>query len=262
MVNSLSFKDRTNLFWSNVAARMGLDRRVPVIVEDRDGLTFATIPGRQIAIPAARRWHRYKRGWSPRADRLLYQFGVGDVVTLTKGDVVIDIGANIGEFTLGAASMGAVVHAIEGDPFVFRCLEFNTRDQSNVHPHECVIWKESTRLTFYSEPTDADSSVFQPTTAVEAKAIEVSAVCLDSLAERAGLGEVAFLKCDAEGAEPEVIQGGRLLLSRTRAVAFDTGAERMGEETSDTCETLLRELGFRVWHERRPNRKITFGLRD
>lgn len=262
MVNTLTLKDRTGLFWSNVAARLGLDRRVPITIEEQDGLTFATIPGRRIAIPAARRWHRYKRGWTPRADRLLYQFGVGEVVKLSAGDVVIDIGANIGEFTLGAADKGAVVHAIEGDPFVFRCLAFNTQNQPNVHAHECVVWKEDTRLTFYSEPTDADSSVFRPTTGVAPQAIEVNAVSLDSLAERADLSEIAFLKCDAEGAEPEVIQGGRRLLSRTRAVAFDTGAERMGEETSDACEELLRDLGFRVHHERRPNRKITFGLRD
>lgn len=262
MPHDLSFKDRTNLFWSNVAARIGLDRRVPVTIEEQDGMTFATIPGRRIAIPAARRWHRYKRGWAPRADRLLYQFGVGEVLVLSKGDVVIDIGANIGEFTLGAAAIGAIVHAVEGDPLVYRCLEFNTRDQAGIYPHECVVWKEDTRLTFYSEPSDADSSVFQPSTDVAAKAIEVNAVSLDSLAARAGIGEVAFLKCDAEGAEPEVIQGGHALLSRTRAVAFDTGAERMGEETSDACEALLRDLGFRVHHQRRPNRKITFGLRD
>jgi FkbM family methyltransferase len=262
MANNLSFKDRTNLFWSNVAAHLGLDRRVPVRIEEQDGLTFATIPGRKIAIPAGRRWHRYKRGWTPRADRLLRQFGVGDVVELAEGDVVVDIGANIGEFTLGAADRGAIVHAIEGDPLVFRCLDFNTRGQARVQAHECVIWKEDTKLTFYSEPTDADSSVFKPTTDVAAKAIQVNALSLDSLAGRAGLTEVAFLKCDAEGAEPEVIEGGRSLLSRTRAVAFDTGAERMGEETSDTCEALLRDLGFRVHHERRPNRKITFGLRD
>jgi FkbM family methyltransferase len=262
MTNSLSFKDRTNLFWSNLAARLGLDRRVTVTIEEQDGLTFAAIPGRRIAIPAGRRWHRYKRGWAPRADRLLYQFGVGEVVRLGEDDVVIDIGANVGEFTLGAATTGATVHAIEGDPLAFRCLDFNTSGQANVHAHECVIWKEDTTLTFYSEPTDADSSVFKPVTDVAAKAIQVNALSLDSLAARAGLAEIAFLKCDAEGAEPEVIQGGRGLLARTRAVAFDTGAERMGEETSDACEALLRDLGFRVHHERRPNRKITFGLRD
>lgn len=262
MTDNFSLKDRTNLFWSNVAAQLGLDRRVPVKIEVRDGITFATIPDRTIAIPAARRWHRYKRGWAPRANRLLYQFGVGDLVKLATGDVVIDIGANIGEFSLGAAATGATVHAIEGDPFVFKCLSFNTQAQRGILTHECVVWKENTTLTFYSEPSDADSSVFKPVSGVEPKPLQVSAMALDSLAEKVGIGEVALLKCDAEGAEPEVIEGGRTLLARTRAVAFDTGAERMGEETSDACEALLRDLGFKVLHQLRQNRKITFGLRD
>jgi FkbM family methyltransferase len=261
MAINLTLKERTDLFWSNLAARVGLDSRVHISLVEKDGLTLATIPDRTIAIPAPRRWHRYKRGWAPRADRLLHQFGVGDFVKLSKGDVVIDIGANIGEFTLGTAALGATVHAIEGDPFVFRCLDFNTRGQPRIQAHECVVWKEDTRLTFYSEPSDADSSVFRPTTFAAAKAIEVNALSLDTLAARANLTQVAFLKCDAEGAEPEVIQGGRALLAQTRAVAFDTGAERMGEETSDACELLLRDLGFTVRHERRPNRKITFGFR-
>lgn len=261
MTIDLTFKDRVNLFASNLAGRLGIDRRVPITLTEENGLILAQMPGHEIAIPAARRWHRYKRGWAPRAGRLLYQFGIGEVVKIGPGDTVIDIGANVGEFSLGAAALGATVHAIEGDPLVFRCLSRNIRDQVGVFSHQNVVWKEDTRLTFYSEPTDADSSVFCPEAGVSSTAIEVDAVALDTLATRVGLGEISFLKCDAEGAEPEVIEGGRALLARTRAVAFDTGAERMGEETSDACEELLRELGFAVHHDRRPNRKITFGLR-
>jgi FkbM family methyltransferase len=262
MTSELSFRDRTNLFVSNIAGRLHLDSRVPVALSEEDGLTLVRIPNREIAIPAARRWHRYKRGWDRRTARLLFQFGVGDVVNLHPGDTVIDIGANIGEFTLGVAALGVNVHAIEGDPHVFRCLMRNCMQSPNVNCHQNVVWKEDTRLTFYSEPTDADSSVFKPDAGVASTALEVDARSLDSIAFASGIDQVAFLKCDAEGAEPEVIEGGRDLLSRTRAVAFDTGAERMGEETSEESEALLRELGFKVHHDRRPNRKITFGIRN
>lgn len=262
MTPQLSIRDRTNLFVSNLAGQLGLDKRVPIRLVEDDGLTLVRIPDREIAIPAARRWHRYKRGWEKRTARLLFQFGVGDVVRLSPGDTVIDIGANIGEFSLGVAALGMNVHAIEGDPLVFRCLSRNCRTASNVTCHQNVVWKEDTRLTFFSEPTDADSSVFKPDAGVASTALEVDARSLDSIALANGIDQVAFLKCDAEGAEPEVIEGGRALLARTRAVAFDTGAERMGEETSAECEVLLRELGFKVHHDRRPNRKITFGLRS
>ncbi|MBA3909303.1 MAG: hypothetical protein C0524_05315 [Rhodobacter sp.] len=193
--------------------------------------------------------------------RLTYQFGVNEFASINPGDVVIDLGANIGEFTTAVAGLGAIVHAIEGDPLVFRCLEFNTGNLENVTRHETVVWKEDTTLTFYSEPTDANSSIFLPMGDAPVRELRVRAVRLDTLADQFNIGEVAFLKCDAEGAEPEVIEGGHHLLSRTKAVAFDTGAERLGEETSSECEALLRALGFTVHHEVRKGRKITLGIR-
>ncbi len=42
------------------------------------------------------------------------------------GDIVVDIGAGIGEFTLWCAEAGARVVAFEPDPLAFACLERNT----------------------------------------------------------------------------------------------------------------------------------------
>lgn len=262
MTLDLSTKQRLDLITSNFAARMGLDRRVVVSLGERDGLYLVDFDGMTLALPTAKRWHRYKRGWRPRGDRMLFQFGVGEVAKISDGDTVIDIGANVGEFSIAVAKLGATVHAIEGDPLVFRCLEANMRAHPGVTTHEAVVWNEETDLTFYSEPTDANSSIFRPDEGVESTPLTVQATTLDALAERLNIGEVSLLKCDAEGAEPEVIKGGEKLLSRVRVCAFDTGDERMGEETSDDCEALLKDLGFRVFHDRRPNRKITFGVRE
>lgn len=262
MALDLPARQRIDLFFSNLAGRLGLDRRVVIDLVPHDGYYLARIPGHEIALPSAKRWRHYKRGWGPRQARLLHQFGVTEFAGLRAGDTVIDIGANLGDFSVAVAAMGVRVHAIEGDPLVFRCLTHNTARLPNVTRHESVIWKDDTVLTFFSEPTEANSSVFKPLGSAPTRAIEVRARRLDTLAAEAGIGEVALLKCDAEGAEPEVIEGARGLLARTRMVAFDTGAERMGEETSDDCEKLLRDLGFRVMHDRRPNRKITFGFRE
>ncbi|MYE03211.1 MAG: FkbM family methyltransferase [Alphaproteobacteria bacterium] len=52
------------------------------------------------------------------------------------------------------------------------------------------------------------------------------ATVLDRIAEEHGSDGLAFLKCDAEGAEPEVLEGRRELLRRTARIAI--GPERQG----------------------------------
>jgi hypothetical protein len=67
---------------------------------------------------------------------------------------------------------------------------------------------------------------------------------LDGLAATLGIGEVAFVKADAEGAEPEVLTGATETLGRTRYIAIDCGPERKGERTFDACSAILAGLGF------------------
>ncbi|MDE0409342.1 MAG: FkbM family methyltransferase [Alphaproteobacteria bacterium] len=86
------------------------------------------------------------------------------------------------------------------------------------------------------------------------------ATTLDRIAEEYGIDGLAFLKCDAEGAEPEALEGGQELLRRTARVAIDTGPERNGSRTSDACEALLRDAGF-VVHTRERGRILTYGSR-
>lgn len=263
MTHNLPRKSLIALRTNNLLASLGLDRRIPISLENEDEITFVILPERKFAIPSPIRWKMYKRGLQRRLDRLLFQFGVGDHVTVTQGDTVFDVGANVGEFSLAVAAMGASVVSVEGDPFVYRCLAANVGSNPNIRTVDKVLWKEDTELVYYSEPNNANSSVFEPPeTEYAAKELRLQATTLDKLASEMDVDEIDLFKCDAEGAEPEVIEGGRETLSRTRQVVLDTGAERMGEETSDDVQRLLEGVGFRVFHDTRPNRKMTFGVRD
>ncbi|MES2968021.1 MAG: FkbM family methyltransferase [Pseudomonadota bacterium] len=257
----LPLRRRLHLAAHNLGAQLGVKGLKTVCVR-RDGDHFIiTTEGHDVAVAAALRWMMYRRGWENRLHRLSWQFGVGDRVQVGAGATVIDIGANVGEFSLRQAANGARVFAVEGDPRVFACLSRNVAGHPGITPIPALLWKEETDLTFYSEPNKADSSVFRPDSAEAVQTITLPATTLDRLAEVHGIDRVDFLKCDAEGAEPEVIEGGRNLLMRTRQVAFDTGAERLGQETAADVERLLTGLGFTVTHETRRRRKITFGHR-
>ncbi len=263
MLDELTWKETFQLLGSNLAARLGLNNRQVVKLARSGPLVIARLADRDVAVPSERRWRHYRRGWAARLDRLArQQFGVGEVVFVKPGQTVFDIGANVGEFSAAMADLGARVYAVEGDPTVMKCLEHNMAKTTGVHLSQTVIWKTTGEVTFYSVPKDADSSTIAPLATEGFEAMTLPALSLDDLARSLGIESIDLIKCDAEGAEPEVIEGGQHILRHTRQVAFDTGAERQGQETSDTCETMLKALGFRVFHQTRRGRKITFGLRD
>ena len=71
-------------------------------------------------------------------DKLYFQEGV----SISPGDIVLDVGANIGLFTLFAAQQGAQVYAFEPVPPTFEVLQYNIhlhRLDSVAHPRNIGI---------------------------------------------------------------------------------------------------------------------------
>lgn len=256
----LSFRHSLQLLVHNLVARTGIDGLRPVRLR-RSGETFVLeTTGHSMRVPAALIWRSYRRGWPRRQQRLAAEFGLGDPLAVAKGETVIDIGANVGDFAITAAQAGARVFAFDGDPVVVDCLKANTAACEQIVAACAILWCEETEITFYSAPGRADSSIFVPP-GEAVPSFRAQATTLDALAAKYGIGDVALLKMDAEGAEPEVLMGGKDVLRRTRSVAIDTGPERDGEETGEACEEILRSCGFTILRSNTPARKITMASR-
>ena len=176
---------------------------------------------------------------------MLQKYSNSDVV-VERGDVVIDIGANVGEFSLAAASQGAHVIAVEPDPSAYRCLELNTKNEGNVTCTQALIAERKCTKTFYISSKFSDSSVVAPTASWSEKQ-EVEAVDLNGLMEANGIEVVDFLKLEAEGYEPEILSGAKPVLKRIRKIAIDGSPERSGEATASACVEILKSSGFAVW---------------
>lgn len=125
---------------------------------------------------------------------------------LQKADVVIDVGAHIGCFSLNCLLRGAgKVHAYEPDRENRRYLEQNTSGYLGMHVHPEAIWRSDRHeaLTFTGYPGAMNAcGTCLPECDVGGHndKVPVRSIGLDRAISRAG-GKVRILKLDCEGAE-------------------------------------------------------------
>jgi FkbM family methyltransferase len=249
-------KRRAQVVMQNLRALAGRDGSVTLARRHVAGLYLIAAGGQEIFVASFARWNRYLKGIPAKLEDLATLYGHGEIYTVASGDTVIDIGANIGEFSMFCAGRGARCFALEADPRVFAPLVLNARAYPAMKPFNFAMWHENANIEIYSNVGEADSSAIRPDhfdTVFEQRALT-----LDCFAALMGIGDIAVIKCDAEGAEPEVLRGARETLARTRFVAFDCGPERQGQPTYEECAEILRSYGFDILAGAKRRRQLLF----
>lgn len=236
------FKQAIVRAWWQARPRVALS-----VVRDGDAVLVrdASHSLRILSEPRAR---LYKRGIRIRLRRLAAAYGVPAYVSIRPGDTVVDVGANVGEFSIYAAERGARVIAIEPDAYTFQCLEQNCRSIESIELIRAAIWETDARRLFNVDPDEANGSLVNQGPGsgdwMETKR-------LDTLLSSHSIGTIRLIKADVEGAEPELLKGASETLKKTEYISMDCGMERQGHQTSDTCAEILRGLGFRIVRQQR-----------
>lgn len=211
----------------------------------------------QIYIAFPNRIGFYKHGIKPRLENLLKQFaaGEGNPVTLRPSDVIIDIGANIGEFSLACQALGCQVYAFEPDPDVQGALTANTRGKAGIECFSLALWHSEGELSFFRKGETADSSLIDNGSD---NTVKVRACRLDTIDALKQVPTIRLLKCDAEGAEPEVLAGAIGVLPKVQWLAIDCGPERglTNERTLDAVREIVTSQGFEVIEAARGGREV------
>jgi FkbM family methyltransferase len=152
--------------------------------------------------------------------------GFGALTALVRRHVqpnttVLDVGANIGLTAILLSRLAKRVIAYEPSPpnleFLRRNLTLN--NITNVDVVAAAASDKNGVLRFHVAKTfGAGSHVMPPEHLAGSKidAVNVPALTLDSQ----NLPPISFIKMDAEGHEPEVLAGARLLLARDRPLIF------------------------------------------
>lgn len=201
-----------------------------------------------IAFSRPSRIYRWMDGIGTKLRSLFIDYTGGNV-KIEKGDIVIDCGANIGEFSIYCSSLGASVFAFEPDPAEFQALRANGQDRFAAF--NSALWCDSNGITLFSANETGDSSAFQTSSATES--FWVSSCTLDEFIQNKLFQvcedtHIKLLKLEAEGGEPEILLGALNILDRIEYIAADLGPER-GEQHENTVPTvvnLLARHGFEV----------------
>lgn len=168
---------------------------------------------------------------------------------LRSGDAFIDVGANIGLYTLlGASLVGSegVVESFEPDPIAFDRLKENitANNLSNVTVHNVCVGSEQKAIKFIQGydtinriQTSIDSGI---------ATVELPCVRLDQTLENK---QYAMMKMDIEGAEPLALEGARELLTTHNPSVIQlemNGKLHAYGFTEDEFEHWLKSLGYLV----------------
>jgi FkbM family methyltransferase len=164
--------------------------------------------------------------------------------TINEGDVVVDLGGNIGIFNRWAYSQGASkVISFEPDSRYFKLLSLNSDSRSVLF--NAAISYEKGHTTLYESNHLGGSNIYG--TSVGNKEYTVKTYTLDYLFQTKLIDKIDFLKVDIEGAEHYAFGGisdENLMKVKTIAMEYHHSHYEYNEEMRNNLIKRLNNLGF------------------
>jgi FkbM family methyltransferase len=180
-----------------------------------------------------------------------------DIPQIKENDIVIDIGANIGLFSLLAASVApsVLVHAFEPSSESFSLLTKNAKanELSNIQCHQIAVSSVTGQKTLYldiSSVCNRALSTANPEYRDRCIGVElVESVSLDDLFDKYGIARCKLLKMDAEGSEYDILLSAyHETLDRIEAIAMEYH-QYLEDRSSEEIVEFLKRNGFYVRKE-------------
>lgn len=208
-----------------------------------NGLYKVTDQQQFMYIARLNRHNRYKKSITTGVDMLAEEYSL-NMLSFTDNGVLIECGANVGELAVWAKDHSLSYIGFEPEEKEFNCVKLNAPLGSKVYQN--ALWYQQETLTIHSLPGSGDSSVFDMGEAESQ--FEIEALRLDETVDLSSYSGIRILKVEAEGAEPEVLQGATGLFDQIDYVTVDCGPER-GENQDYTfveINDILTKQGFRL----------------
>jgi FkbM family methyltransferase len=156
--------------------------------------------------------------------------------------VFVDVGANIGRYTIPMAKKSGTVVAIDADPENFNQLAENIKlnNLKNVIAVERACWFEEAVL-----PMNVESLISKTTSSLKGasgKVVDVRCSTLDTILKECGITEVDLVKMDIEGAEREGLMGMKETIANSPNIEIIF--EAWNQQDVRECTEVLNKLGI------------------
>lgn len=234
-----NFNDKTFCFFYNLISRLRHQSKNYLI---NDGEKFILKEKNfKWSFSHKKRGFIYLNGIWKRGKELHKKYKIQNI-KFKNDDIVIDIGANVGDFYLGFEQK-IKYYAYEPSPKCFSCLVFNIKNQNLYNLG--VSNSEIENIDFYLKDESADSSILPINDYDKKISIETTTLDreIDKIQQR-----IKLIKLEAEGYEPEILQELKKNLNFVEYITVDCGFERgiKRESTIAECSNYLIKNNFKM----------------
>lgn len=176
-----------------------------------------------------------------------------DYKNIEHNDVVVDIGANIGFFSLYAASMGASkIYSVEPVPQTFKYLKHNTKSLENISVLNYGIGSKNEEVNFYIGEVSSISGKVElikdihHNWGLNRNETKVQIKNANDFLSENKINYIDYLKIDCEGAELEFFQtlDKEFLKHKIKKITGEIHLDSIKKEGYDFIVKTLKENGF------------------
>lgn len=165
------------------------------------------------------------------------------------GDLVIDLGAGVGEETLTFSKLvgpAGKVFSIEAHPSTAGILKYACKlnKLNNVKVDNIAIADRDGKITIQDESEEYLKNTISSISATNAKEVQVDALTLDHYLERNKIEQIDFLKVNIEGAEQLMLLGMSKSVNQIKNLAISCHDFRWAAGESEFYKTHDKVMAF------------------
>jgi len=179
-----------------------------------------------------------------------------------NNSVILDIGANVGVFSIYAYPFASKIYAMEPSSDHYEVLEKmitnNEMDKKITTIKKALSLKDGI-APFYHNGNPTANSLNSLTNSEKGKEESVETIRLDTFLTQNGIEHVDFMKLDVEGEECNIIEGEGFSLVKDKIASLIVEYHTWSGRNPSQMVSALNDLGFDVAPI--PSNSIIFGAR-